>query len=39
MKALVEMEDMSLRDLLEGTVLHTFEGKSPFTPEALEQID
>jgi predicted DNA-binding ribbon-helix-helix protein len=31
LKALAEYHDMSLGDLLEGIVLHAFEGKSPFT--------
>jgi len=29
---------MSLGDLLEGIVLHTFDGKTPFSPETLEVI-
>jgi hypothetical protein len=39
LKALAELKDMSLGDLLEGIVLHTFEGKAPFSPATLEQID
>ena len=30
LKALAEYFDISLGDLLEGIVLHAFEGKSPF---------
>lgn len=39
LKALAELKDMSLGDLLEGIVLHAFEGKTPFSPATLEQID
>ncbi len=38
LKAVAELKDMSLGDLLEGIVLHAFEGKSAFTPETLKQI-
>ncbi len=38
LKALAEYLDMSLGDLLEGIVLHTFDGKAPFGPETLEAI-
>jgi hypothetical protein len=38
LKALAEYFDISLGDLLEGIVLHAFEGKSPFDQEALERI-
>lgn len=38
LKALAEYHDMTLGDLLEGIVLHAFEGKSPFSPETLEVI-
>lgn len=38
MKAVAELKDMSLGDLLEGIVLHAFEGKSAFSPETLRQI-
>jgi hypothetical protein len=38
LKALAEYFDMSLGDLLEGIVLHAFEGKSPFDQETLERI-
>lgn len=39
LKALAELKDMTLGDLLEGIVLHAFEGKAPFSPTTLEQID
>ena len=32
LKALAEYHDMSLGDLLEGIVLHAFDGKTPFSP-------
>ena len=35
LKALAAQHDMTLGDLLEGIVLHAFEGKSPFGPESL----
>jgi hypothetical protein len=38
LKALAEYHDMSLGDLLEGIVLHAFEGKAPFGPETLRRI-
>jgi hypothetical protein len=38
LKALAEYFDISLGDLLEGIVLHSFEGKSPFEGEAIEKI-
>ncbi len=38
LKALAEYLDMSLGDLLEGIVLHSFEGKPPFGPETTEKI-
>ena len=31
LKALAEYTDLSLGDLLEGIVLHAFEGKAPFS--------
>jgi len=39
LKALASHKDMSLGDLLEGIVLHNFEGKTPFGPETLDFID
>ncbi|HKD11621.1 MAG TPA: hypothetical protein VKE50_06070 [Thermoanaerobaculia bacterium] len=38
LKAFAELKDLTLGDLLEGIVLHTFEGKAPFKPESLKQI-
>ena len=38
LKGLAEHLDMSLGDLLEGIVLHAFEGKAPFGPETLRRI-
>ena len=38
LKGLAELKDLSLGDLLEGIVLHAFEGKAPFSKETLEQI-
>lgn len=38
LKALAEYCDMSLGDLLEGIVLHAFEGKAPFSEETLAAI-
>ena len=39
LKALAEYLDMTLGDLLEGIVLHAFEGKSPFVEETLAKIE
>ncbi|WP_244602997.1 hypothetical protein [Mesorhizobium delmotii] len=38
LKALAEHRDMSLGDLIEGIVLHAFEGQTPFSPTTLETI-
>jgi hypothetical protein len=38
LKGLAELKDLSLGDLLEGIVLHSFEGKAPFSKETLGQI-
>ena len=38
LKAIAEYHDLSLGDLLEGIVLHAFEGKAPFGPESLRKI-
>jgi hypothetical protein len=38
LKAFAEYRDMSLGDLLEGIVLHAFDGRTPFSPESLERI-
>ncbi len=39
LKALAEYLDMSLGDLLEGIVLHAFEGKAAFGAETLAAIE
>jgi hypothetical protein len=39
LKATAELKDMSLGDLLEGIVLHAFEGKAPFSEGTLREID
>jgi hypothetical protein len=38
LKALAESLDMSLGDLIEGVMLHAFEGKAPFGPETRARI-
>jgi hypothetical protein len=38
LKALADLHDITLGDLLEGIVLHAFEGKSPFNERSLAQI-
>ncbi len=38
LKGLAEYSDLTLGDLLEGIVLHAFEGKSPFSAETREVI-
>jgi hypothetical protein len=38
LKALAEYKDLSLGDLLEGVVLHAFDGKAAFSPETLKKI-
>jgi hypothetical protein len=38
LKALAEYKDMTLGDLLEGIVLHVFEGKLPFEPSTLKDV-
>ena len=38
LKGLAEYHDISLSDLLEGIVLHAFEGKSPFGSDSLRVI-
>jgi len=38
LKALAEYHDLSLGDLLEGIVLHAFEGKAPFSEESRARI-
>ena len=39
LKALAEYLDISMGDLLEGIVLHAFEGKAPFGKETLATIE
>jgi hypothetical protein len=38
LKGVAEYHDLSLGDLLEGIVLHAFEGKAPFSHETLEVV-
>ena len=38
LKAFAEFHDMTLGDLLEGIVLHAFDGKVPFQAESLRRI-
>jgi hypothetical protein len=38
LKALADLLDLSLGDLLEGTVLHAFDGKAPFSAETRKKI-
>jgi hypothetical protein len=39
LKALAEYLDMTLGDLIEGIVLHAFDGKAPFDEERLKKIE
>jgi hypothetical protein len=39
LKAFAELKDLTLGDLLEGIVLHAFEGKAPFSDETLKKIE
>lgn len=39
LKALAEYLDISLGDLLEGIVLHSFEGKAPFNDKMITKIN
>jgi hypothetical protein len=39
LKALADLLDLSLGDLLEGIVLHAFDGKAPFSAETRKKID
>ena len=40
LKAIAEQKDLTLGDLLEGIVLHAFEGKAvPFSAQTLKEID
>jgi hypothetical protein len=38
MKSVAELHGMSLGDLIEGVMLHSFEGKAPFEPATLKRI-
>jgi hypothetical protein len=38
LKGLAEYHDLTLGDLLEGIVLHAFDGKAPFGPESRRKI-
>jgi hypothetical protein len=38
LKAFADYHDMTLGDLLEGIVLHAFDGKTPFSASSLERI-
>jgi len=38
LKAFAEYKDMTLGDLLEGIVLHAFDGKAPFSEESRRRI-
>lgn len=38
LRALTDYHDLTLGDLLEGIVLHAFDGKCPFSPDNLERI-
>jgi hypothetical protein len=38
LKGLAASFDLTLGDLLEGIVLHAFEGKTPFSAETLEKV-
>src|SRR4051794_30377909 len=38
LKAMAEVHDISLGDLIEGIVLHSFEGKTPFGDDSLKKI-
>ncbi len=39
LKAIAARNEMGLGDLIEGIVLHSFEGKCPFSKETLEFIE
>jgi len=39
LKAVSELKDMTLGDLLEGIVLHAFEGKAAFSEATLKEIE
>ena len=39
LKAFAGLKDLTLGDLLEGIVLHAFEGKVPFSSNSLKEIE
>jgi hypothetical protein len=39
LKALAELKDLTLGDLLEGIVLHAFEGLAPFKEGTIKEIE
>ena len=39
LKAIATHHEMTLGDLIEGIVLHSFEGKPPFGPDSLTMIE
>ena len=39
LKAVAELKDMNLGDLLEGIVLHAFEGRPAFSAQTLKEIE
>jgi hypothetical protein len=39
LKAIAELKEITLGDLLEGIVLHAFEGKAPFGERTLKEIE
>ena len=39
LKGLAEYLDITLGDLLEGIVLHAFDGKATFSPETLKRVE
>ena len=38
MKGVAELHNLTLGDLIEGVMLHAFEGKAPFSPQTLAKI-
>ena|SRR5688572_12779487 len=38
LKALADYHDISLGDLIEGIVLHSFDGKTPFSADTLTRV-
>jgi hypothetical protein len=39
LKAIAELKEITLGDLIEGIVLHAFEGKPPFGERTLKEIE